>query len=652
MILATVVCIAALAAPSAPITAESVSAVLDPVFAKCSPETTPGASVAVVFNGEVILNRGYGMADADKGIAVDPKTHLFRAASISKLITATAVMQLVDQGKVNLDADVNGYLKSPVVPEAFLGVPITLRNLLQHAGGFDDEFLGMARRTPEELPTLAEYLATDLPKRVFPPGQFASYSNHGVALAGLVVEAVSGKSFAEYARENIFAPLGMEHSYFDLVPDASTPLATGYWRGLFGGPLQKAPYDYPCTVPASSLCTTSADMARFMLCQLGNGTLDGAKVLKPEAVVAMQSTGMHGVPGLALGFFERWNNGRRCINHTGLIWGYASKLLLYPEEKFGVYITLNSEDGELYDRATDALMDAFFPEVGPRDVFKLPALPLTVEQKAIDDGTRETITGTYRYTRYPRNSFLKFGLLVSGRVPEIEIRAGARPGVWEQRAFGTGEPRMLYGYKKYRYGKPGEKEDEAVLEPGPGAILLDKSYNPNRIDITIAPQPAQAFVYRSNAYERIQWWEGTWFLIYTALACVLVLLLWGPVRFALRLALRGQADNIYPFSDALRRSTRLAIWSLLFFLMGIGAILSGLPPLSVAYGPPAGMYPLLCLPLLALAAHVVALVGWFNAWRLGRGHLLERLHLTATLAAVSVLLLVLNYWNLVGFKMG
>lgn len=147
-------------------------------------------------------------------------------------------------------------------------------------------------------------------------------------------------------------------------------------------------------------------MAKFMMCHLANGLYDGNKLLRPDSAIAMRNTGIHGVPGVAIGFFERWINGRRCVAHTGLIWGYASQLLLYPDEKFGVYITLNSEEGGLYDQASNALMEAVFPETEKRDIYKLPKLPLSADENAINTTISKILCGTYRHTRYPRNKTL------------------------------------------------------------------------------------------------------------------------------------------------------------------------------------------------------------------------------------------------------
>lgn len=615
------------AVPIAPITPESIAKVLDPIFAKCSPTGTPGASVAVVYDGKIVFTKGYGVTDVDAKTPVDPEKHLFRAASVSKLITATAVMQLVEQGKVDLDTDVNTYLKPPIVPEAF-GQPITLRNLLQHAAGFDDEFLGMARATQENLPSLHEYLATGLPKRVFPPGIFASYSNHGVALAGLVVEEVTGVPFAQYAKEHIFDPLGMEHSYFDLVPDANTPLARGYWRGIFGGPLQPAGYDYPLTIPASTLCTTAPDMARFMIAHLGNG----GGILKPETEAAMQASGK--VPGLAIGFFERWIGNWRCLSHTGLIWGYATLLMICPEEKFGIYVTMNSEDGDLYDSAAQALMRGLFSPPAEPAPYQIEATP---SENAGATPLAHFYGSWYRYTRYPRNSMLKFGLLLSGRVGEFQFGPGPTPNAVEFRRDKARGGTVYYNLPGLGFTRARGKGESSILpEAGPAAFFVGFG----------SPPGADVFVDRSAAYERISPWERTSFLLQLAGGAGVILLSW-PLGRVLARALKKDT-----LPSVITRSMLVYLVAMLLFAAGLGYVLGTLAPFAVAYGTPPLMWPVLCLPLLALGAWAVALVGHVRAMRRREGYFLQRLHLGLTLCAGGVLFLILNYWNLLGFHLG
>jgi CubicO group peptidase (beta-lactamase class C family) len=171
----------------------------------------PGATVSVVKDGRLFFAKGYGSADLQAGTPVSAQTTLFRIGSLSKLFTATAVMQLAEQGKLNLHADVNTYLKTFHIPATY-PEPITLAHLLTHTAGFEDRETGLYPRTISDLEPLGQWLAEHIPARVRPPGELSAYSNYGFALAGYIVEQVSGLPYAQYVEQHLFQPLGMRES--------------------------------------------------------------------------------------------------------------------------------------------------------------------------------------------------------------------------------------------------------------------------------------------------------------------------------------------------------------------------------------------------------------------------------------------------------
>jgi CubicO group peptidase (beta-lactamase class C family) len=261
---------------------------------------------------------------------VDPETTLFRVASVSKLFTATAAMQLVEQGKLELHADVNQYLEDFEIEEAY-GEPVTLHHLLTHTGGFDDRFLRTGLRIGTPIQPLGRYLAERMPPRVTPPGRILSYSNHGIALVGHLVEAVTGSSFTEYVDAQVLGPLGMTRSRFFLSVPLSPDLATPYeYRG---GEYRKLGYDHDLMGPAGELNTTGTDMARFMIAQLQLGRLGGKRILEEKTARLMQ--GQHfthhpGLDGWCYGFQASENNGVRTIGHGGDWRGFRTSLVLLP----------------------------------------------------------------------------------------------------------------------------------------------------------------------------------------------------------------------------------------------------------------------------------------------------------------------------------
>jgi len=209
-------------------TAADVETFLDGVvLIQLERENVAGITVAVVKDGKLLFAKGYGYSDREKKTPVSPETTLFRPGSISKLFTWTSVMQLQEQGKLDLDKDVNEYLDFKI-PEAF-GKPITLKNIMTHTAGFEEQVKDLFSADTKS-PNLGEYLKTHIPARIFPPGTVPAYSNYATALAGHIVERVSGQPFEQYVAEHIFKPLGMTHSSFDqpLPPELVDSMSRGY----------------------------------------------------------------------------------------------------------------------------------------------------------------------------------------------------------------------------------------------------------------------------------------------------------------------------------------------------------------------------------------------------------------------------------------
>ena len=301
-----------------------------------------GVTIAVVKDGQVIYTHGYGFADVQKRTPVIPDKTLFRPGSISKLFTWTSVMQLVEQHKLDLDTDVNTYLDFKV-PEKF-GKPITLRNIMTHSSGFEETITDLFVNKPNELYPLRDYLIKRMPERIFPPGKVVAYSNYATALAGYIVQRVSGEPFEQYVQNHIFTPLKMNSSTFvQPLPKALVPnMASGY---KLASDDKAIPYELVEAAPAGALASTATDMARFMLAHLGNGTYDGVTILKPETVKEMQTPQGLPLPGMNdmdLGFYEENRNGHHIIAHAGDTEGFHSDLHLIVDQGVGIFLSFNS----------------------------------------------------------------------------------------------------------------------------------------------------------------------------------------------------------------------------------------------------------------------------------------------------------------------
>src|SRR5262245_60512042 len=272
-----------------------------------------GAVVVVVKDGQVLLQKGYGYADVEAKKPVDPQTTMFRAGSVSKLVTDTAVMQMVEAGKLDLDTDVNKYLDFKL-PDAF-GKPVTLRNLITHTAGFEELLRGLMHSDPKAWGGLDTYVHETRPARMFPPGEVPSYCNYCLAVAAYIVERVSGEPFDDYLDRHIFQPLDMQRATFrqPLPAQFEADMSKGYTLA------SSAPryFEIVGPAPAGSLSVSGADMARFMISHL-QAEKGGSPLLKPETAHMMYNSVLQVAPptlGNSLGFFERDRNGRRVIGH-------------------------------------------------------------------------------------------------------------------------------------------------------------------------------------------------------------------------------------------------------------------------------------------------------------------------------------------------
>ena len=322
-----------------------------------------GAVVAVVKDGKLVLARGYGYADVAKKEPVLPETTLFRPGSISKLFTWTAVMQQVEQGKLDLDRDVNDYLDFKI-PPAF-GKPITLRNIMTHSTGFEETAKDLFVGSSQDLRPLQEYLRVHMPARIFPPGTTPAYSNYATAMAAYIVERVSGQKFDDYVEEHFFKPLNMTHATFrQPLPEALKPsMSNGYALGSG----EAKPFESVQVAPAGSLSASAVDMTHFMIMHLQNGKYGDVQILKPETAVAMHARQPGWPPpmnAMCLGFYEESQNGHRIIGHGGDTVYFHSDLHLILDSNVGFFVSYNSAGrGEFNARGVlfDKFMARYFP---------------------------------------------------------------------------------------------------------------------------------------------------------------------------------------------------------------------------------------------------------------------------------------------------
>ena len=374
------------------LTTEDVGAFLDGLVPQqIEKADIAGAVVVVVKDGKVLFEKGYGYSDAERKTPVSPQDTLFRPGSISKTFTWTAVMQQVEQGKIDLDRDVNTYLDFQI-PHTF-GKPTTMRDIMTHRSGLEETIKDLFVASEKDLTPMAQYLPAHLPTQIFPPGTVPAYSNYATTVAAYAVQRVSGQPFDDYVDDHFFKPLNMTRATFrQPLPESLKPfMSNGYDLGS-GKP---KPFEAVEVAPAGSLSASAESMAHWMIMHLQNGRYGDVQILKPETAIQMHAR-QEGWPAamnaMALGFYEQNLNGHRVISHGGDTELFHSDLFLILDSNVGLFVSYNSAGrpdhgdarGDLYIK----FMDRYFPSSPAND-------PTLVTAK--DDA--QSVAGPYKVSR-------------------------------------------------------------------------------------------------------------------------------------------------------------------------------------------------------------------------------------------------------------
>jgi CubicO group peptidase (beta-lactamase class C family) len=339
---------------------DALSARVDEIVAR---HEVVGLAVGQVGAGGSFHFRGHGLADAATGRPITEET-VFRIASITKTFTAIAVMQLVEQGLVDLDAPANSYLRTlRLVPADPSHRPATVRHLLSHSAGLGElaHLSGLVRPdfgesvpAGDPLPTVVEFYGGRIQQRG-EPGTSFTYGNHSPAVLGQLVEDVTGTTLRHVFRERIFEPLAMGCSDLERSPRMRAALATGYDVGRRGvSPVQERDM---VTTGAASVYSTTADMARYVTALLGGGANEHGRVLSPESLELMYQPAYQPdprLPGMGLGFFRAEIGGRRVVQHQGVHPGFHSHLCLAPDDGVGIVVFTNGARDPMFWLSTEA----------------------------------------------------------------------------------------------------------------------------------------------------------------------------------------------------------------------------------------------------------------------------------------------------------
>ena len=589
----------------APLTLEEVELFVDEFMSEnMESYNVPGLAFVMVKDGELFFSKGYGYADVKNKVPFDPEQTIVRAGSNVKTITALAVMQLVEQGKIDLDADVNQYLTQLQIPNTY-DEPVTARQLLHYTAGFDTRFIGIRVENADEIMPLGDYLAEHLTDRVRPPGEFRAYNDTEIALAGLLVEDVSGMPYDQYVQEYIFKPLGMDSSWIFLPQDAEQRTALGYRSNEQPYPRN---YYYLNDAAGAGFNTTASDLARYMIMHLENGMYGDVQLIGEDYAEELHTTRFRhhpNLPGIAYAFDEVfWGDLRRLAKGGGAP-GFQNRMFLIPDENVGVYFVYNRDSNvRLAPKLEDEFLTRFFPKT---------VQPLQDEILVNDLHELDRYAGYYvELNDYSANSLEKVKSLM-----EQEHVVVSEHGLYDGDLAHVGENlfqwRSSGNYVAFRAGDQG--------------------------NIT-------HMFYARTAAMRVPWHE-TFPVQMSLLGFSLVTFLTALMGWLVA-GLKGRG-KLYRLSGLL---------SLIYvgFLIGLGLLLGPVftgadPPWVFSFAPPAELLVLLALPLAGIVLTLGFVWQVYKSWAENQGGRFVRIHNTMILIASLAFIFFLHTWNLLGYQL-
>lgn len=592
----------------------------------------PGMVVAIVHDSNIVLAKGYGYADVERKIPFDPDSTVIRIASVSKLITGTAVLQLVDRRVLDMHQDINTYLTQFKV-DNWPGKPITLHHLLTHTAGFDDRSIGKSAWTQETQVPLGNFLVTRL-QRICPPGEVYTYSNISNALAGFVVEEAVHEDYAAYVRHNIFEPLGMARSDYRLRPDLQPLLAQCYSHA--GAGFQHNPFDFINDYPGGQMLSTAKDMSKFMIAHLQLGRYAGKRILSEESAVAMHSVqfthhkGLEHPVGYSFGIVPA--KSQTVLMHDGGYTGIGCRLCLSPENRIGFFVACNIMDGRLLDEVSRNILDLFIPD-SPQDSTKYPLTILPQYDRGIAE-----FAGTYRFSRYVHSDVTKMGVLIGMSGPELNI--------------GRNEDGMIL--MDTYYGKPRRM---IQIQPCVFQSIDDKYMCAFRRDESA--KITHLFTNGNTAFEKISWYETTSFQR-SLLAVCMIFFVFVSIALPIIRKIRKTQKPSRLDVDPIRWFSQKTASTFLIYFLGLGVVMGFVIPqeelmLGFAHGMHWITYIVQTIALLGILflAGLLGLLFWQSigrsdarpseqAWSGWLGLM------TAVIGVTFVWFLW--YWNLIGYQ--
>jgi CubicO group peptidase (beta-lactamase class C family) len=573
--------------------------------------------VAIVQEGRVILARGYGQENLSEPSPIDPAVSTFRVGSVAKLFTWTAVMQLVEQGKLDLDEDVNTYLKGMQLPRTY-DAPVTLRSLMTHTAGFEEGSLFyLTALDPKQQSSIQATLVRHMAVRVRPPLTMPAYSNYGAALAGLIVEQVSGVPFNDYVRRNIFEPLRMSHTTAEEpLPEAMRAHeVSGYTYS--NGSYVRQPFEViGGWRPAGSASSSAIDMTRFMLAHLQQGEHEGGRILQPGTTELMHTVAFRmddRIAGMALGFYERSVNGLRIVGHAGDTDFFHTDLILIPERRFGLLISyVGGGDSTIRKGLLKVLANRYFPA---------PATPPPASSSSDFARGLERYAGSYQPSRRNISDIYKVFNLATQIDVEID----------------TASRRLLVG------------SGDGVQQFAPvGADLFQQVGGDRRIAFRVDDNARATHLFFDgtpyNGMERTPWHERPATFLLAVILCVVTFIV----------ALIKLRPRVLTYDSRVSRWVlRIATGTAMLALLIVSALVALIMNADeMFYGVPLALKLVLLLPPVFAVITIALIAATMLSWSRGYWTRSHRFLYTVNCIAAVVLCVLFYQWNVFGWQFG
>ncbi len=588
------------------------------ILATMEEQNIAGATMALVHKGETLLKKGYGYANIETKSRVNPSNTLFRIGSVSKLFTWLAILQLVEQGNLSLDADINNYLEGISIPDTY-DEPVTVRSLMSHTPGFEDILLNLFVREGKPIPPLLEQFQKKMPRRIMPPMQEAAYSNYGTGLAQLLVEQASGRSFEAYVEAFITGPLGMDHTTFrQPVPDPlAANLSTGY--AYANGKFEPRGFEVIPMTGAGGASTTASDMAIFMQALLNQTRHDTIALLDSATYAIMQQPVIQHAKNMnpALhGYLDLSRSQVRIIGHGGNTFLFHSLLALFPDHDTALFLSFNGENAHgSYPAVFSQFLKRYFPV--PKE---------SVGAIDLDNQFVSGFTGRYMPNRRPHNDLLKvIGALGSIHVTQTENGLHLTGLMGEQLHVVPIDSTTFFDQANQAYvgfhRPPGQQAQKLYLGDF-GFVAFDRMggfYHPG-IHMAIA---------------------------LLTIVCILYILVIWPWTWFIRRDYERKSRAPYPISLISRVVAGVAAFFLLIFFVLIMTSAGGQ---EVVFGIPAGVRIALLFPLAAIPFILLMIWNSVLVWK--ARHIRNSGRLFYTLATLVFMLSIwqLHFWNLLGWR--